>query len=71
MQEVLNYIRKRPGMYIGNTGNGSNEQNGIYTLLKIAGHPLVSQFRNGCREEIVVDILDDKTVTISDICKLT
>ena len=30
----LEHIRKRPGMYIGRLGNGSQSSDGIYILLK-------------------------------------
>ena len=33
----LEHIRKRPGMYIGRLGNGSDPDDGIYYLTKTAG----------------------------------
>ena len=32
--EGVEHIRKRPGMYIGRLGNGDNQGDGIYVLLK-------------------------------------
>ena len=32
--EDVDHIRRRPGMYIGRLGNGSNQGDGIYVLLK-------------------------------------
>ena len=32
--EGVEHIRRRPGMYIGRLGNGSNPGDGIYVLLK-------------------------------------
>ena len=32
--EGLEAVRKRPGMYIGKLGDGSNFDDGIYVLLK-------------------------------------
>ena len=32
--EGVEHIRKRPGMYIGRLGNGDDQGDGIYVLLK-------------------------------------
>ena len=32
--EGVQHIRRRPGMYIGRLGDGSNPSDGIYVLLK-------------------------------------
>ena len=32
--EALEHIRRRPGMYIGKLGDGSQSDDGIYVLLK-------------------------------------
>ena len=65
MEERIEHIRKRPGMYIGRLGHGANEQDGIYNLLKIIFYSLINQFREGVSDEITVDVLDDKKVRIS------
>ena len=64
MEEIINHIRKRPGMYIGTLGNGSHESDGIYNLLKIVFYSLVRQFRSGITDEIAITIQDDRSVTI-------
>jgi hypothetical protein len=40
----LEHIRLRPGMYIGRLGNGSNQDDGIYILLKEVVDNAVDEF---------------------------
>ena len=32
--EDMEHIRRRPGMYIGNLGDGASQDDGIYVLIK-------------------------------------
>ena len=45
--EGLEHIRLRPGMYIGSLGDGSNENDGIYILLKEGIDNSVDEFSQG------------------------
>ena len=65
MEERIEHIRKRPGMYVGRLGNGANEQDGIYNLLKIIFYSLIRQFREGISDELTISIHDGKNVKIS------
>lgn len=65
MEEKIEHIRRRPGMYIGRLGSGANESDGIYNLLKIVFHSLIRQFREGVSDELTVDIHDGRNVKIS------
>lgn len=59
------HIRKRPGMYIGRLGNGSEEEDGIYILIKEILDNAVDEFVMGYGKKIEVT-LEDKTVKIRD-----
>ena len=45
--EGLEHIRLRPGMYIGSLGDGSNENDGIYILLKEGIDNAIDEFTHG------------------------
>lgn len=62
----LEHIRKRPGMYIGRLGDGSNQDDGIYILLKEVLDNSVDEFIMGAGKRIEVDIAEDGRVTIRD-----
>ncbi len=54
--EGLEHIRLRPGMYIGSLGDGSNENDGIYILLKEGIDNSVDEFSQGFGKRIDVEI---------------
>ena len=55
----LEHIRKRPGMYIGRLGNGSDPDDGIYILLKEVIDNAVDEYIMGYGRQ--VDIVIDET----------
>ena len=54
--EGLEHIRLRPGMYIGSLGDGSNENDGIYILLKEGIDNSVDEFSQGFGKRIDIAI---------------
>ena len=58
--EGLEHIRLRPGMYIGSLGDGSNENDGIYILLKEGIDNSVDEFSQGFGKKIDVEIKDGR-----------
>ncbi|MGP1458063.1 MAG: toprim domain-containing protein [Treponema sp.] len=54
--EGLEHIRLRPGMYIGSLGDGSNENDGIYILLKEGIDNAVDEFTQGFGARIDIEI---------------
>lgn len=60
------HIRKRPGMYIGNLGDGSHSDDGIYVILKEVIDNSIDEFAMGFGKQIVVNITDDGTVEVRD-----
>lgn len=62
----LEHIRKRPGMYIGRLGDGSNQHDGIYILLKEVVDNAVDEFIMGAGKRINVTIEDDGWVRVRD-----
>ena len=62
----LEHIRKRPGMYIGRLGDGSNQNDGIYILLKEVVDNSVDEFIMGAGKRVNISIQDDGFVTIRD-----
>ena len=55
--EGLDAVRKRPGMYIGNTHGGEDRHDGIYVLLKEVIDNSIDEFRMkaGTRIDITID----------------
>ncbi len=64
--EGLEHIRLRPGMYIGSLGDGSNENDGIYILLKEGIDNAVDEFSQGFGDRIDIQITDEGRVKIRD-----
>ncbi len=62
----LEHIRKRPGMYIGRLGDGSNQNDGIYILLKEVVDNAVDEFIMGAGKRINISIHDDGSVQVRD-----
>jgi topoisomerase IV subunit B len=62
----LEHIRKRPGMYIGRLGDGSNPQDGIYILLKEVVDNAVDEFIMGAGKRINISISDTGLVKVRD-----
>ena len=62
----LEHIRKRPGMYIGRLGDGSNQNDGIYILLKEVVDNAVDEFIMGAGKRIDINISEDGYVHIRD-----
>ena len=58
--EGLEHIRLRPGMYIGSLGDGSNENDGIYILLKEGIDNAVDEFSQGFGTEVDIEIKDGR-----------
>ena len=53
------HIQRRPEMYIGQLGDGSNPKDGIYTLLKGAIVRAVDEFQIGFGKGFSVEVKDD------------
>ncbi len=62
----LEHIRKRPGMYIGRLGDGSNQNDGIYILLKEVVDNSVDEFIMGAGKRINITINDNGSVQVRD-----
>ena len=54
--EGLEAVRKRPGMYIGNTHGGEDRSDGIYVLLKEVIDNSIDEFRMKAGHRIDVHI---------------
>lgn len=63
--DALEHIRLRSGMYIGRLGDGSNQNDGIYILLKEIIDNSVDEFIMGFGNRIDVTI-DGRLVTVRD-----
>lgn len=63
--EGVEHIRRRPGMYIGRLGNGSNPGDGIYVLLKEIVDNCIDEFSAGFGKQILINI-EDRQVSIRD-----
>ena len=65
--DALEHIRLRSGMYIGRLGDGSNQNDGIYILLKEIIDNSVDEFIMGFGGRIDVTIsVEEKRVTVRD-----
>ena len=63
--EWWEHIRRRPGMYIGKTGDGSFVDDGIYVLLKEVLDNAVDEYMMGFGKTIDITI-EDGVVTVRD-----
>jgi len=61
----LEHIRKRTGMYIGRTGDGSDYDDGIYVLLKEVVDNSVDEFIMGFGDRIAITLVGPR-VTVRD-----
>nr|MCR5607399.1 type IIA DNA topoisomerase subunit B [Treponema sp.] len=58
--DALEHIRLRSGMYIGRLGNGSNQNDGIYILLKETIDNAVDEYIMGYGKKIEVSIVENR-----------
>ena len=59
------HIRRRPGMYIGKLGDGTNSDDGIYVLLKEVLDNAIDEYMMGFGKQIDVTI-EDGSVVVRD-----
>lgn len=64
--EGVEHIRRRPGMYIGRLGDGSNREDGIYVLLKETIDNSIDEFNEGFGKRIEVEIKEDFSAMVRD-----
>ena len=60
------HIRRRAGMYVGRLGNGDDQGDGIYVLLKEVVDNSIDEFAMGFGKQIQITI-EGKEVTVRDI----
>ncbi len=60
--EWQEHIRRRPGMYIGKLGDGTNSDDGIYVLLKEVLDNAIDEYMMGFGKQIVVNIADGQVM---------
>ncbi len=65
LEDVV-HIRKRPGMYIGRLGDGGNQGDGIYVLLKEVVDNCIDEFAMGFGKTVKIDIDEAGKVTVRD-----
>ncbi|MDA3880149.1 MAG: DNA topoisomerase IV subunit B [Prolixibacteraceae bacterium] len=63
--EWQEHIRRRPGMYIGKLGDGSQADDGIYVLLKEVIDNSIDEFMMGNGKKIEINVSDEE-VSIRD-----
>lgn len=59
------HIRRRPGMYIGRLGDGTNPEDGIYILIKEVLDNSIDEYAMGFGKKIDIT-LENKCVTVRD-----
>ena len=62
----MEHIRTRPGMYIGKLGDGSQNDDGIYVLLKEVIDNSIDEFKMSAGRRIEIDIENNSSVTVRD-----
>lgn len=65
MNDRIKHIRMRPGLYIGNLGDGSNPDDGLYFLLRSIVENSIKEFSDGYGDQILIEI-DNNEVHIRD-----
>jgi len=63
--EGVEHIRNRPGMYIGRLGNGDDQGDGIYVLLKEVVDNSIDEFSMGFGKQIQITVTE-KEATVRD-----
>lgn len=64
--EGVEHIRMRPGMYIGRLGDGKNQDDGIYVLLKEIIDNSIDEYAMGFGKQITIDISQEGMVSVRD-----
>ena len=64
--EGVEHIRRRPGMYIGRLGDGSNREDGIYVLLKETIDNSIDEFNEGYGKRIDIEIEENHSAMVRD-----
>lgn len=64
--EWQEHVRRRPGMYIGKLGDGSNADDGIYVLLKEVLDNSIDEYMMGYGKKVEIDIADATRVRVRD-----
>lgn len=64
--EGVEHIRRRPGMYIGRLGDGSNREDGIYVLLKETIDNSIDEFNEGFGKRIEIEIEENHSAKVRD-----
>ncbi|MDE6197321.1 MAG: type IIA DNA topoisomerase subunit B, partial [Muribaculaceae bacterium] len=59
------HIQRRPGMYIGKLGDGTNSDDGIYVLLKEVLDNSIDEYMMGFGRQIVVNV-DEASASVRD-----
>ncbi len=59
------HIRRRPGMYIGKLGDGTNSDDGIYVLLKEVLDNTIDEYMMGFGKQVTIDV-DETSVSVRD-----
>lgn len=62
----MEHIRVRSGMYIGRLGDGQQNDDGIYVLLKEVMDNSIDEFKMGAGKRIEVTVEDDLRVSVRD-----
>jgi topoisomerase-4 subunit B len=62
----MDHIRTRPGMYIGRLGDGSQNDDGIYVLLKEVMDNSIDEFKMGAGKRIEITIEENLNVSVRD-----
>ena len=60
------HIRRRPGMYIGKLGDGSQSDDGIYVLVKEVVDNSIDEFNTGYAKPLIAIDIEDGTVSVRD-----
>lgn len=62
----LEHIRLRPGMYIGRLGDGTNQGDGIYILIKEVIDNAIDEFIMGHGKKVDIQVEENDKITIRD-----
>ena len=62
----MEHVRLRPGMYIGKLGDGTQNDDGIYVLLKEIIDNSIDEFKMHAGKRIEIEVTDHKQVSVRD-----